>query len=180
MNLWFRILWLALTARLRPRFDSPLGLSRLTLRVWPFDLDLNRHLNNGRYLTIADIGRADLFYRSRIWITARAAGQAPTMLGAAIRFQKEIRPFRTFDLETRWVFWNERVGVMEHLFLIGEGEARKVAAREFVSCGFYDRKTRRFADAREVFRAAGADGGSPAPSEEVLAFLKSQDTLKQS
>ncbi|HRJ68215.1 MAG TPA: thioesterase family protein [Beijerinckiaceae bacterium] len=179
MNLWLRMLWLALTARFRPRFDTPLGLSRLTLRVWPFDVDVNRHLNNGRYLTIADLGRADLFHRSGVWRQARAMGLFSTMLGVAIRFQKEIKPLRTFDLESRWVYWNERVAVMEHLFLIGAGEGRRVAAREFASCGFYDMKVRRFVDPGDLFRKAGAQGGSPPASEEILAFLKAQETLKQ-
>lgn len=179
MNLWFRLLWLVLTARFRPRFDTPLGVSRLSFRVWPLDVDVNRHLNNGRYLTIADIGRGDLFHRSGVWAASRGQGMFATMLGVAIRFQKEIKPLRAFDVESRWVYWNERIAVMEHLFLIGEGEARRVAAREFASCGFYDARARKFTDAREIFRKAGVEAGSPAASEEILAFLKSQETLKQ-
>ena len=31
--------------------------TRVALRVWPNDLDLNLHVNNGRYLALADIGR---------------------------------------------------------------------------------------------------------------------------
>jgi len=34
-----------------------LATTRVYLRVWPNDLDLNIHVNNGRYLALADIGR---------------------------------------------------------------------------------------------------------------------------
>ena len=30
------------------------------MRVWPNDLDTNAHMNNGRYLTLMDLGRFDL------------------------------------------------------------------------------------------------------------------------
>jgi hypothetical protein len=55
MNLWFRVLWLFLSASFRARIAPPFGVSRLSFRVWPHDLDTNLHMNNGRYLTIAPI-----------------------------------------------------------------------------------------------------------------------------
>src|SRR5215471_1249085 len=41
-----------------------LATTRVRLRVWPNDLDFNLHVNNGRYLTLANIGGAHWFVRN--------------------------------------------------------------------------------------------------------------------
>ena len=56
MNLYFRLLLFMI----RVRFRSRLGIwdtSHVTFRVNPLDLDLQRHMNNGRYLSLMDLGR---------------------------------------------------------------------------------------------------------------------------
>jgi len=67
MNLWLRLLWLLLTARRRGPVSLPRESSTLNFRVWPHDLDLSFHLNNGRYLTLMDLGRLDTMVRSGLW-----------------------------------------------------------------------------------------------------------------
>jgi hypothetical protein len=57
MNLWIRLLWVLLTARGRGHLDLPRESSLLTFRVWPHDLDISLHLNNGRYLTLMAMAR---------------------------------------------------------------------------------------------------------------------------
>jgi len=57
MTLWFRLIWLVLTARLRGKVQL-FDISVLRLRVLPNDLDFNGHVNNGRYFTLADLGRS--------------------------------------------------------------------------------------------------------------------------
>ena len=49
MVLLLRTLWKALTLRVRPPLEA-LGTSVLAFRVWPNDLDVNIHMNNGRFL----------------------------------------------------------------------------------------------------------------------------------
>lgn len=56
MNLWLRLLWLIVTAKARGALVLPEGVSIVTFRVWPHDLDLSVHMNNGRYLTLMDLG----------------------------------------------------------------------------------------------------------------------------
>lgn len=43
---------------------KPLDTSVLKMRTWPGDLDINFHMNNGRYLTLMDLGRFNLTIRS--------------------------------------------------------------------------------------------------------------------
>lgn len=63
MYVWARLLRVMATARRRGPY-RPGGESRLAFRCLPTDVDLNFHLNNARYLMMADLGRMDIFSRS--------------------------------------------------------------------------------------------------------------------
>lgn len=179
MNLWIRLFWMLITAPLRGRISEPDGLSRVTMRVWPNDLDLNVHMNNGRYLACADIGRLDLLVRSGLLRMVWKHGWRPIMSGVTIRFRRELKLFQRFAVETRVIHWSDRIMVMEHLFITGGNEARDIAARQLVACGFYDRAARKFVSAREAMLAAsGASHESPAATPEVETFLASFEALK--
>ena len=62
MTLLLRFLRVVLTARGRGAI-APLDECVLTFRVMPADLDVNLHMNNGRYLQVMDLGRFDHFIR---------------------------------------------------------------------------------------------------------------------
>jgi len=63
VNLYLRLLRLWLKVR-RGSVEQQLNSSRLPLRVWPNDLDLFGHMNNGRYLTLMDLGRLQIVMKS--------------------------------------------------------------------------------------------------------------------
>ena len=71
MNLIFRMFSLYIKSFFKPRLPIEKPKNALTLRVLPNDIDINFHMNNGRYLTICDLSRIDMFLRS---------GLAKTML----------------------------------------------------------------------------------------------------
>lgn len=126
MNLWLRLLSMLATVWRRPRaplFDT----TTLHMRVWPNDLDFNGHVNNGRYLTMADLGRLDYVIRSgvaRVVIKRRAA---PIVGDAVAKFRRELHPFERFKIETRLLGWDERWTFMEHRF-ISQGRVVGVVA----------------------------------------------------
>ncbi len=97
MNLLFRVLAvLASTVvgqlragrRLRPH--DPLATSVLQLRVWPNDLDVNLHMNNGRYLTVMDLGRMDLLVRAGLWGPLLCHRWTALLGGATIRYKRPL------------------------------------------------------------------------------------------
>ena len=53
---WLRLIRVGFSLVGAARVDL-LATTRISLRVWPNDLDVNFHVNNGRYLALADIGR---------------------------------------------------------------------------------------------------------------------------
>jgi acyl-CoA thioesterase FadM len=96
-----------------------LDTTHVRTRAWPNDLDFNLHVNNGRYLTLADLGRVDWFVRTGVLEVARKRGAYPVVGDSVCRFRREIRAFERFDLQTRLRGWDERFGYLEHRYVVG-------------------------------------------------------------
>lgn len=164
MNLFIRMIWLLLTARGR----GPMGVTdegRVTLRCWPNDLDVNMHMNNGRYLTIMDLGRMDLIARTGLWPVMKARKWFPVVASAKITFRRSINVFQTFELTTQVIGWDEKWLYIEHRMERGG----KVMAQAFVKGLFLgpDGKVAM----TELVGAMGHDGPSPEIDPEIAAAL---------
>lgn len=176
MNLWFRLLWLLLTARFRAKLDLPEDVSRLRFRVWFNDLDTNRHVNNGRYWTLFDLGRTDLILRSGMMGQVLKNSWMPVISTGGIRFRRELKLFQPFTLETQIVHWKDSHIVIEHRLVTEDGT---VATRAQVLGGFYDRKNRRFVSAEQVMSVTGKnDLQSPPPDAAAQALLDMASALR--
>lgn len=180
MNLWLRLLWCLLTARFRPGLVLPADAGQLHFRVWPHDLDLSVHMNNGRYLTIMDLGRLDVMVQSGLWRAVLANKWTPIASTVTIRFKRELRLFQKYRLETRLSCWDTSLVVMEQTFLL-EGGPRdgQIAALALFKGGLYDRKARAFVPIAKLMETIGVSAVSPQPAPEVAAFLKADAELKQ-
>jgi acyl-CoA thioesterase FadM len=180
MNLWLRLLWLLLATPFRPAVDPREQASSLVFRVLPTDLDLNGHMNNGRYLSLMDLGRLDVVLRSGLWRVIWRNRWAPTLGGVAVRFHRELRPFDRFRIETRIAAWTESIAVMEQTFVLdGRGSAGLVAARALAKCAFHDRKTRSLVPMKRLVADLGVEVESPPPSPEIEAFLAADRLLRR-
>ncbi len=135
-------------------FGARTGLlddSVLNLRVWPTDSDLNFHLNDGRYISLAGLGRVDLMARTGLFRIALRRRWYPVVGSVMVRYRREIPSMQRFALRTRCLGWDEKWFYFEHRFEIGE----TVAAIAF---------------ARGVLRTRKA----PIPSAEVVAAVDSR------
>lgn len=115
MNLYFRFVFVLLMALFR-RVLGPLDESVHSFRVWPNDLDVNFHMNNGRYLTIMDLGRVDLMIRTGLGWMALRRGWSPLVGSATIRFRRSLDPFQTYQLKSRVLCWDEKWFFIEQRF----------------------------------------------------------------
>jgi acyl-CoA thioesterase FadM len=113
---WLRLLRILLTLIGKPRVDL-LSATRVRLRVWPHDLDFNLHVNNGRYLALADIGRIHWFARSGTLVVGRRQKAMPVIGDVIAKFRHELRVFQVFEIETRLLGWDEKWGFLEHRFI---------------------------------------------------------------
>jgi acyl-CoA thioesterase FadM len=113
---WLRLLGAGISLIGKPKADL-LAATSVHLRVWPNDLDFNLHVNNGRYLALADIGRIHWFLKTGILAVARRRGAMPMIGDAIAKFRRDLRLFQTFELQTRLIGWDEKWAFMEHRFV---------------------------------------------------------------
>jgi len=104
---YFRLLRVFVAARLGATLE--LGeVGRLRFRVWPPDIDVYPEMNNGRQLTVMDMGRIDLAIRSGLFRLVRRSGWAFAAGGASVRYRRRLRPLHSFVLATDLVGYDER------------------------------------------------------------------------
>lgn len=70
-------------------------------RCWPVDLDLWRELNNGRTLTLYDLGRIFLARRVGLIAALRRRGWGMTMAGVTARYRRRVTMFDRFEMRSK-------------------------------------------------------------------------------
>ena len=132
MKLWFRILFIKLTWRRRSKVTID-EVSSVTLRVMPSDLDVYKHMNNGVFLTIMDLGRYDQGLRTGIWQIWNKKGWYPIVVNSTISYRKSLEPWQKFDLETKVVGWDDVAVYIEQRFVRnGEIYAKAIMRGRFL------------------------------------------------
>lgn len=174
MNLWLRLLWLLIATPFRKPIAVPEDASELTFHVWFHDLDTSLHMNNGRYLTLMDLGRFDIIARSGLLKSLIRHRWTPIASAISIVYRRELRLFQKFRLETRLLCWNETFVVMEQtFFIVGGPRHGEMSARALFKGGLYDRAMRRFVPTNVLMQSIGSDIKSPEATPEILDFLRS-------
>lgn len=149
MNMYLRLLVLMVSVRLRPRL-SLWDTARTRFRVNLADLDPLMHMNNGRYLSLLDLGRMDLMLRSRFWPVIKERGWYPVVAGQTITYYRSLKLFERFELRTevmgadeRWIYMHQR------FYRRGDLVADAVVRARFL------RRSGGSVDVAEVMEAAG-------------------------
>ncbi len=75
---------------------------------WPWDLDMWMELNNGRTLTLLDLGRFSLAMRLGLGRCLRRRRWGMTMAGISVRYRRRIRVFDRIEVSSRVVGWDDR------------------------------------------------------------------------
>ena len=117
MNLVFRMLYVFILSW----FREPLGIgkaeSRLSLRVLPNDLDINFHMNNGRYLTICDLNRVDLFIRTGLLKAMFKRGWIPVIAEHTMIYKKPLGLFDRYEVLLDVTHSDDKYFYMTHTFI---------------------------------------------------------------
>ncbi len=90
-----------------------------THRIWPWDLDLWRELNNGRTLTLFDLGRIPMSVRMGFKDIAKAKGWGITVAGNSLRYRKRVTLFQSLTQISRVIGWDPRFVYVEQSFWRG-------------------------------------------------------------
>lgn len=157
MNLYIRLLLLRVLSSFRPRA----GLwqtCRTPFRVMPTDLDVLGHMNNGKFLTLMDLGRLDLMLRTGMWAKISERGWYPVVAGQSITYRRSLNPFKKFDLYTRLVGFDGPWVYVEQHFCIG----RTLYAQAVVRARFL-KKSGGTVDPADLLALAGEEAPEGVP-----------------
>jgi acyl-CoA thioesterase FadM len=111
-----RTLLMMLTSRRRSHLDFR-EVGRVAMRVVPGDLDLLRHVNNGVYLSLMDLGRMDLMLRSGKWQELGRLGWYPVAASATLSFRRSLQLWQRYVLETKFVGFDDKAMYVEQRFV---------------------------------------------------------------
>lgn len=173
MNLFFRLFLLRMNSM---RWDRVSLWDTVTIpfRVNVADLDLLRHMNNGRYLSLLDLGRLDLLGRAGFWAVVKRHGWYPVVSAQSITYRKSLTLGQRFELTTRFIGFDERATYAEQIIHVGD----TVYAHAIVQTRFLKRSGGVVAQ-QELLEAAG---GAPALElpDDVSAWARAAQSLSAS
>jgi acyl-CoA thioesterase FadM len=167
MNLFFRLMKVLLGNLWRAPLDL-LGESIVEFRVLPNDLDVNLHMNNGRYLTLMDLGRFDLVFGMGMLRHMIRRSWRPVAASATIRFRRSLRPFQKFRIRTSLACWDEQWVYFQQRF---ESEGKVVAqgfVRALLRGGAGNVPTER------ILEVMGQEVPSPSMPESITLWRESE------
>ena len=109
MNLYLRLFWTLLRAWWLPKLSTTDPFAR-QFRVLPNDIDINLHMNNGRYLTVADLMIVEYFARTGFLKTLMKNKWKPVLGGSIITYRRQLKLGQKYKLSYRWIasdtHWN--------------------------------------------------------------------------
>lgn len=172
MNLIFRLLIVLLNAHRRGRLHVN-DTARVTMLVLPNDLDLNMHVNNGRYLSIMDLGRIDFIIRVGLLRSFIKNRWSPVIGGTIIRHRFSVRAFERFQIATNVIGWDDKWFYFEQRL-----ETEKGPAAIALSKGLVRDKSGTVSPAR-VLAAVGIDQPPPAATHALTRWLSADELLHE-
>lgn len=88
----------------------------------PWDIDLWMELNNGRTLTLYDLGRIPLARRAGLVGLLARNKWGLTMAGVSVRYRRRIRTFEKIEMRSRLICWDEKFMYLEQSMWKKNGE----------------------------------------------------------
>lgn len=125
----------------------------ISMRVFPTDLDILWHVNNGIYFSMMDYGRWDMVFRNGIYDMCDKNGWYPVVAGETIKFKKSLQLWDKFTIETQNVGFDERYFYIKQDFM----RSGELMASGFVKVRFLKKK------------------GGPVAPKEILDCFKDQE-----
>lgn len=182
MNLYIRLLIVFIGSFFKKKLESIFSVSELTFRVLPNDLDLNGHMNNGRYLVIMDLGRLDLIMRNGTMRFMMKQKSVPILGASKIRYRIPLNPFQKYKLHTQILCWDDKWAYMEQRFIIADGTDKDgaVAAIAIVKGNFYSKKNKSMVDPKEMLKVMNMEGvESPPIPNHVQKWIEAEEALRE-
>ena len=154
------------------KFGSSLDIdeeSVLRMRVLLGDTDIYPELNNGRHLTLMDIGRLDLAQRTGLLRIVHRQKWGFAVAGASVRFRSRLKAFKRFRLHTRIVAIDDR-WIYFHQNTIQNGNIHSSA---LVRAGITSKQG--LIPVKKVLEAMGVPDWDPGMPKWVAAWSEAEE-----
>lgn len=102
---------------------------------WPQDIDPWMELNNGRTLTLYDLGRIPMATRTGLHKVARAKGWGLAVAGASVRYRKRVKMFNKIEMRTRLLGWDARFIYMDQTMWVRGDCTSQALIRSAITMG---------------------------------------------
>ncbi len=88
----------------------------------PWDIDFWMELNNGRTLTLFDLGRIPLGRRTGLFDALKRRGWGLTVAGSTVRYRRRVRAFDKVTMRSRCIGFDSRFCYLEQAMFHKNGE----------------------------------------------------------
>jgi YbgC/YbaW family acyl-CoA thioester hydrolase len=95
-----------------------LGTVRRSFRVGLTDIDFNMHINNARYMVFMERARWDHPVQTHTWDVMLKEKMNFIVAGIEMGYIREIRLGKKFEVETRYLGWDEKYFYLEQRFIV--------------------------------------------------------------
>lgn len=175
MNLFFRLLRVVLFAFFRPKVHF-MDTGKVRFMVMPWDLDINAHMTNSRYLSIMDLGRTDLLIRSGLGKIAWRNKWGSVLGSATVRWRLGLKLFQVYELQTKAIGWDDKWFYLDQKVIHdNKVVAHAIAKAIFVTKG----KSLMASDIVAELADSKVSPISPPIPEAILRWNESEEAMRQ-
>jgi len=167
-----RMFWQLYKARKTPK----LGLTETYVsqhHCLPWDLDVWMELNNGRTLTLYDLGRIPLSWVSGLHAALKRKGWGMTVAGSTTRYRRRITVFQLITMKSRLVTWDDRFIYIEQSMWTGKVDCAGHVLLRLATVG-----PKGIVAPKAVIDEMGHDGSTPPPMSEWIKSWVQAEALR--
>ena len=132
---------------------------------WPWDLDIWMELNNGRTLTLFDLGRLPMAQRVGMIDLLKTRKWGMAVAGASVRYRRRVHAFYKLTQRTRCVGFDEKFFYLEQALWRSDGEC---SSHALLRMAVTDKGG--IVPPSEMAQALGHAGPSPDVPDWVIAW----------
>ena len=146
-------------------YSSP---DTIQFRCHPWDLDMFNEMNNGRVLTLYDLGRFSLAIRCKLLKTLNQKKWALVVAGSSVRYRKRIKMFDKITMHTQCVGFDDKWLYIEQSMWVKDKPCSSVLIRGGIS------SKNGLVPPREVLKLMGDDPDACELTEWVKEWIESE------
>ena len=145
-------------------------ISATSFRIRPWDIDMFLEVNNGRVLTLYDLGRFDFSIRMGLAKALRQNKWGLVVAGSTVRYRRRIRMFEKLTIYTQVAGYEERwIYIVQSMWVKGEP-----ASSILLRTGITNRG--KVVPARDVIDALGIEEWNPVLHPWVKEWIHSEES----